>query len=286
MSLVGTQYFLGNTEVINSFVGDVPVLINPTSGPEYPIPLDNLIMFLDGTQNMDTASGYWYNSYGGNVTASMFGAPNWDSENGVLSISNVQGFFTTPTPGPIDLRYTPEYTVIYGARYSGSVSDKHGRILTSQIHNKFAGPNFGLNNWTLGNYSGSYAGLPDVGPAYLAPDPVNAKFVFPPSGSYDTIWRVFGAVCEFTESGISDIRKQRFFLNGTFITSSLPSSSLYPAGPYGLSINTGSFTDGTTSSSVYENSNCEVSDIIVYNRTLSDAEVQLVSNFLANRIGI
>jgi hypothetical protein len=286
MSEVSTKYFLGNTEIIQSFVGEDPVLFDPFPPPPYPIPLDGLIMFLDGTQNMDTSSGYWYNSYGGNVTASLFGSPTWDSENGVLSISNVQGFFTTPRPGPIDLRFTPEYTVIYGGRYSGSVEDKHGRILTSQIHNPFGGPTFLLNNWTLGNYSGSYAGLPSTGPAYLAPDPVNGKFVFPPSGSYDTNWRVFGAVCEFTESGVSDIRKQRFFLNGEFITASLPSSSLYPAGPWGLSINTGSFTDGATSSPTFENSNCEVSDILVYNRTLSDAEVQLVSQFLADRVSI
>ena len=285
MSLQSTQYFLGNTEIIQSFVGDTPVLFEPFLAPPYPIPLDGLIMFLDGNQNLDTSSGYWYNSYGGNVTASLFGSPTWDSEAGVLSISNVQGFYTIPTPGPIDLRYTPEYTVIYGGRYSGSVSDKHGRILTSQVVPPASNINL-LYNWTLGNYSGSYAGLPSTGPAYLAPDPVNGKFVFPPSGSYDTNWRVFGAVCEFTESGVTDIRKQKFFLNGTFMTASLPSASAYPAGPYGVSINIGSFTDGGTSSPTFENSNCEVSDILIYNRTLSDAEVTIVSNFLANRIGI
>jgi hypothetical protein len=283
MGDIGTQYFLGNEEIINSYVGDTPIIINPFVPPPYPIPLDGLVMFLDGQKNVDTSSGYWYNSYGGNVTASLFGSPTWDSGTGVLSFTHQQGFETKPTPGAIDLTYTPEYTVIYSGRYTGAITDKHGRILVSLSN---TGPTNLLRNWSLGNYSGSYAGLPGVGPAYIAPDPVVGKFVFQPSGSYDTNWRIFAATAEWNDiPGVHDPRTQSLYLNGEFITSSV-TSSVYPAGPYGVGVNTGSYTDGIVGSSVYENSNCEVADILIYNKLLNADEILSASLFLANRVGI
>lgn len=285
MSEVSTQYFLGNTEIINSYVGDVSVLINPTPLAPYDIPLNGLLMFLDGEKNVDTASGYWYNSYGGNVTASLFGAPNWDSSTGVFSFSSQQGLETTPKPGPIDLRYTPTYTVIYTTKYSGSISDKHGRTLVSLVPTGTT-PISLLYNWTMGLYSGSYASLPGVGPAYFAPDPNINRWVFQPSGSYDTNWRVFAASATYTDvPGVQEPRTQNFYINGAYITSST-TSSVYPAGPYGLGVNTGSFCDGTVGAANRENSNCEIKDILVYNRVLSDAEITIVSNFLSDRVGI
>lgn len=286
MSEVGTQYFLGETEVVNSYLGDMSVLVNPFSSFPYPITTNGLIMFLDGTQNVDTASGYWYSSYGsGNVTASLFGSPTWNSSNGVFSFTHQQGLETVPFPGPIDLRYTDEYTVIYTTRYTGTEADKHGRTLVSQVPPGAAFNNL-LYNWTLGMYSGSYAGLPDTGPAYFAPDPNSAHWIFEPSGSYDTNWRVFAASATYTDvPGVQDPRTQNFYLNGAYITSST-TSSVYPAGPYGLGVNTGSFCDGTVGSSTRENSNCEISDILVYNRVLSNDEITEVYAFLANRVGI
>ena len=59
MAEAGTQYFLGNTEVINSFVGNTPVIINPfEKGPLAPLTLEYLVVAGGG-------GGAGYNS-GGN----------------------------------------------------------------------------------------------------------------------------------------------------------------------------------------------------------------------------
>lgn len=284
MSEISTQYFLGETEIINSFVGDVPVLVNPVAKPQYDIPLDGLILFLDGTQNVNTSSGYWYNSYGGNVTASFFGTPTWNSSTGIVSFTHQQGMIVPPSY--INLRFA-DWTVVYGGRYTGNVTDKHGRLLNSLTDT--GNPVLLTYNWAMGMYSGSYfAGNPNVGPAWNFPPGVNESYwVFLPSGSYDTNWRIFGGIVDYTDvPGITDNFSSSFYVNGTMLTSSFMSSSYGGNGPYGLGINTGSYQDGTTGSNTYENSNCEISDILVYNRVLTNDEMIEVSNFLANRVGL
>jgi hypothetical protein len=285
MSTFGTQYFLGNTEIINSFVGDVPVLVNPIIAPPFDgLPLNGLIMFLDGEQNIDTASGYWYNSYGNNITASFFGTPTWDSNNGVVAFTNLQGMIVPPSS--IDLRYT-DYTIVYSGRYTGLVTDKHGRLLNSLTTT--GNPVLLTGNWSMGLYSGSYyGGYPNTGVAWLrAPGTTDNTWIFLPSGSYDTNWRVFAGSVDYTDvvPGAIENFSSSFYLNGTMLTSSFTSSA-FAGGPYGLGINTGSFQDGTIGNSAYENSNCEIADILVYNRVLNSEEILSASLFLQNRVGI
>ena len=76
MSEVGTQYFLGNTEIINSFVGDVQVLINPFEFKP-PLPTQSLFAYYDA-KNINSYPGsgsIWYDISGNNrnlfITASV-----------------------------------------------------------------------------------------------------------------------------------------------------------------------------------------------------------------------
>ena len=280
MATVSTQYFLGDTEIITSYLGNESILFNPLEIGGY-IPTGGLIVYLDGTQNVDTASGYWYNSYGENITASLFGSPTWDSNTGVLSFTHQQGLETIPKPGALQISQS-QFTIIYSGRYIGDATDKHGRILTSLVPD-------GVNrvsidyNWTLGNYSGSYSGSSQTGPGWYAP--AIPQWVSQPSGSYDTNWRVFGGWGNWLNpNNISG----SFYLNGDFVNFETTPISYSPdnIGPYGLGINTGSYTDGVVGGVTLENSNCEVADILVYNRILTDVEIQQTSLFLANRVGI
>lgn len=272
--------FLGDKLVTYGFLGDLPVR-QTVLGNDFPIPLDGLLFFLNGTDY--AGSGDWLSVTGSlPITASLFGTPTYDSNNQVFSFNSASGFLTQ-TEG-LNLS-TSSYSIFYTGRYSGSAEDKHGRLLVSLTPDN--NPQNSSYNWTLGMYSGSYQTpqLPDVGPAYVASNTgLPGDFILAPSGSYDTLWRSFGVTGNYLGLATIDVS---VFVNGNEETSSIyQAAGLTPTGPLGFGINTGSYTTGTNVNPAFENSICEIGDVIVYNRVLTQTEIEFVTNYLNNRVGI
>jgi hypothetical protein len=266
--------FLGNKPVNIATLGNKPATYFNRAESELKIPTNGLLFFLDATTY--PGSGDWLSRTGSlALTASLFGTPTYDTTNKVFSFNSVSGL-TTPIGEP-NLTGS-DYSIFYTGRYSGSISDKHGRILVGGLAGG-EGNQSVSKNWTLGMFSGSYIANANVGPAYLVP---GNNIVFPPSGSYDTSWRCFGAVCDFTAPFDAT---QQLFVNGNELTSSFYNITANK-GPFGLGVNSGSYTTGTSAPPSFENSVCEIGDIVVYNRVLTNDEIQVISSYLEIRVGL
>jgi hypothetical protein len=112
------------------------------------------------------------------------------------------------------------------------------------------------NNWLLGHWGGL------VNPYYAE------GWVYYSSNSADTVWRI-----HMGDWGGSSNNLAATYSNGTVLTNG---STAAAAGPKGLGIN----ISGT------EQSTCEVSEIVVFNRVLSTAERRLVDTYLGQKWGI
>ena len=112
------------------------------------------------------------------------------------------------------------------------------------------------NNWLMGHY-----GSPNT-QSYYAEGWVTA------GGPNDTSWRIYAG----TSDTVSDTYS--FYVNGVIIAS----NSSGVAGPNGISLAAYAGTN--------ERSTCEVSFVLVYNRVLSPAEIQLNFEATRGRIGI
>ena len=112
------------------------------------------------------------------------------------------------------------------------------------------------NNWLLGHWGGL------VNPYYAE------GWVYYSSNSADTVWRI-----HMGDWGGSSNNLAATYSNGTVLTNG---STAAAAGPKGLGIN----ISGT------EQSTCEVSEIVVFNRVLSTAERRLVHTYLGQKWGI
>jgi hypothetical protein len=270
--------FLGDKLVTLGYLGDIP-LSDVNLGDNYFIPSNGMLFFLDGTSYV--GSGDWYSVKGSvPVTASLFGSPTYDTNAKTFNFSQVQGFQTQT--GSLNLTQQ-SHTIIYSGKFSGSQSVKHGRMLTSLVGSDIPGRNPINNkyNWHIGSFSGSYAGLPGIGPAYFTP----ATFVFEPSGSYDENWRVYACTLQMLPGPTNG--ELNFYVNGNNLASINKTQTFYNSlGPFGFGLNTGSYTDGVNAGANFENSACEIGDIVVYNRVLTNEELQIVSAYLENRVGI
>jgi hypothetical protein len=271
MSEVSTKYFLGNTEIIQSFVGDVPVLINPFK--VFPYPTQDLLFYLSGEDY--NGSGNWFSVNGSKpITGSFFGAPTYNSSVGTFSFTEVDGMICEPfnvinMSGEFYDGKKTVGTVFLVGRFTGSINAKHGRMLVGQTH---GAPNTSLTrNWFLGTYSSSQA----FNEVYHNP---GDGFVYGPTGSYDTNWRVYTATFD------EDTNTSKYYLNGIFVTSSFVTGLNSPLGFAGLGVNTGSFMNGTGGGG--ENSNSEIAEIMVYNAVLSDDNISEIASYLGQRFGI
>ena len=232
MAQLGTQYFLGNTEIINSFVGDVPILVNPIDIPP-PYPLTDLLFYLSGENYSGT--GDWLSENGTKaITGSFFGTPTYVSNSGSFQFTEFDGFVCEPyniidMSGEFYDGNITKGTVFLVGRFVGDGSGKYGRMLVGQTHGT-ATTNT-TRNWFLGTYSSSQA----YTEVYHNP---GDGFVYGPTGSFDNNWRVYTATFQ------EDTNESKYYLNGVFVTSSIVTGLNQPLGFDGLGVNTGSYMGG------------------------------------------
>jgi hypothetical protein len=236
-----------------------------------PIPLDDLVFWLSGESY--AGSGDWVSVSGSlNVSASLFGNPTYSADTGTFIFTEFDGAVIGDF-SELNYRTNGQFSLVLLARYTGSISDKHGRILVSRVAPGVAVTNSTFN-WLMGAYN-------DNTSCYYS----NAKleFVFAPSGSYDTQFRTYVArnygeqinvITDFTSSA-------DFIVDGVLLGEKKSSGGGF-SGFYGLGINTGSFCGGTAGT--LENSNCEVGDILLYNRKLTIEEADRISTYLTSRL--
>ena len=113
------------------------------------------------------------------------------------------------------------------------------------------------NNWLLGHWGGWVN-------AYYA-----EGWIAYNAGTADTVWRMYMGDWGGASNDVANA-----YSNGTLITNQ--GTSAASAGPKGLGIN----ISGT------EQSTCEVAEIILFNRILSDTERKLVHTYLGQKWGI
>lgn len=278
MGILGTQIYIGDLEVKDSsiFIGDTLSSINPTFTPDA-IPTNGLVFHLDANDYV-SGSTTWLSSAGskpitGSIATNTYMPVVTNNAGKTITLIPSQSINIEPRS---ELDYsTSEYTLFLVARYSGSLgSGKYKRILVSG-----ASPiNSAINNYLLGTYNGATSA------AYTT----TSGFIIN-SGSFDNQWRLYtlsatGSVNTPLNNSTADLK---YYQNGNFITSSAATGSVVAKwGPYGLGINTGSYQDGPTNSGAYENSNCEIGEILLYDRILTDGEVNIVYEVIKNRYGI
>jgi len=246
-----TSYYVGNTNV-SLQVANVP----------YPISTASLVFWLDGKTFVTGTN--WTSTYG-DVIGSMVGATPVKASTangGVVNFTTSSAMIIT---GSNTLNFTSSaYTLFVANRYTGSSTDFHGRLLDSRN-----------NNWLFPTYGGGGGG----GAVEYSSTWYNTTDFIIVSGSiYDTEWRISTAVRDTTNVSAS------FFLNGNFILSA--SNAATVKGFNGLAINRGQSNDGSTNPATGEVTQCDVGDIILYNRVLSNQEILDVTNVLKGRYGI
>jgi len=147
----------------------------------------------------------------------------------------------------IDLRLVP-YTVFVVSRFTGGANN---RVLTCNINATGV-------NWLLGHHGGT------VNDYYAE------GWVYDSATAADTTWRMFMG----DWAKVPDLAS--FYSNGTALATD---SNAANGAPYSLGINI--YTAGAS-----ETSNCEVAEIIIFNKRISDAERKQVHTYLGQKWGI
>jgi hypothetical protein len=257
--------FLGNQSVGAAALGNLPVSQIANLFPFEPaIPTDDLIFWLDAT-TFTTGSSTWQSNFGLAYSGSLTGVTP------VQKLTDNGGAvnFTTSSAmrigGATTLDYQAEdFTLIVINRYSGSASDRHGRLLSSPI-----------NNWLAPTYGGDGGGgSTEYWAAYY-----NASTFIIQSGSiYDTEWRMSSVVRDTTNLSSS------FYVNDSLAATG--ASNATTNGFNTIAINKSAFSDGETNPGTGEVTQGDVGDVILYNRVLNQSEITEVYNALKGRYGI
>lgn len=257
--------YLGNQLVGAAALGNLPVSQIANLFPfEAPIPTNDLIMWLDST-TFTTGSSIWQSNLGLDYSGSFTGqtpVKKLTDNDGVIN-------FTTSSAmrigGTTTLDYQAEdFTIFVATRYSGSSTDRHGRLLDGVS-----------NNWLAPTYGGNGGG---GATEYWAAYYNTSAFVILSGSIYDTEWRISTIVRDTTNTSSS------FYTNGVLAATGATNSTTQ--GFNGLSINNGAFTDGTVSVGTGEVTQGDVGDIIVYNRVMNQSEITQVYNTLKGRYGL
>ena len=257
--------YLGNKLVYGAALGNLPVsnianvfVTTPT------IPTDDLIFWLDGT-SFTTGSPTWNSNYGLPYSGSFTGATLVQKRSDNGGVVN----FTTSSAmrfgGPDSLDYQAEdFTIFVATRYSGSSTDRHGRLLNG-VDNNWLAPTYG---------GGGGGGDTEYWSAYY-----NTSYFIDLSGTvYDTNWRIYSIVRDKTNTSSS------IYINTERISAGTNNATT--EGFDGLSINNGQFNDGTTNPGTGEVTQCDVGDVILYNRVFNQSEITQVYNALKDRYGL
>jgi len=266
MAYLGTQIYLGDSliEAKGLYLGEFEALINPTSSLDT-IPTASLVFWLDGT-NFTTGSSTWISNNGLAFSGSFTGATPVQKRADNGGVVN----FTTSSAmligGDTSLNYSSSnFTLFVATRYSGSSTDRHGRLLDAT-----------LNNWLAPTYGGDpvFAGNTEYSSTYY-----NASTFIIQSGSiYDTEWRISTIVRDIPNLSSS------FYVNGVLAASGANNATTN--GFIGLSINNGIYSNGTTNPGSGEVTQADVGDLILYNSVLDQSQINDVYSVLKQRYGL
>jgi hypothetical protein len=185
-----------------------------------------------------------------------------DDNGGVIN-------FTTSSAmkigGVASLDYKAEdFTIFVATRYSGSETDRHGRLLDGVS-----------NNWLAPTYGGGGgSGDTEKSSAYYN----TSTFIIESGSIYDTQWRISTIVRDKTNTSSS------FYVNGGLAATGANNATTQ--GFNGLAINFGAFTNGTINPGTGEVTQGDVGDILLYNRVMNQSEITQVYNVLKVRYGL
>jgi hypothetical protein len=259
MAEVGTQVYLGGVEIVSNalLLGNDNILINSfdsTPAPPAPpatIPQAGLQFWLDPTTY--TTSGSKWLAKQGNATGSFTGSYIYSGSTFFnMNTASLCNFNTTSS-----LNYgflAQPNTLFVVGRSSGSVDDRHGRLIG------------GNNNWLMGTYGGGPGAGSPLQRAYY-----DGTFVISDT-PYDTLWRVYTAVWQNSSSA-------SFFVNGQWVAESTA------AGQYAFdnfSINNGAYQGAGGA----EATAADYGDIILYDRVLTKAEITEVYDAIKSKYGL
>jgi len=248
MAFIGTNIFLGNNLIGQTFLGNERVVNNPFDVPtSSPIVTDGLIVYM----NSSIAASYpgsgteWYNLVAGKpITASFIGGVTY--KDGYLQTNGTNGYISIPVGSGDTLTAYNIFTAMGATRYADTSGN--GRMMSGQ----------NPRNWLLGHYSNTTLN-------YYPEGVVTGV----PGGPNDTDWRIY------TGTGNTTSGRYDFYVNGV---NSVTSSTAGGAGIYGMEI--GRQYNGT------EYSSGSVAFVMIYNKVLSPAEVTQNYNALKSQVGL
>lgn len=258
------QLFLGKEQIGLAALGNKPVESILQAALIQTIPTANLVFWLSAT-NFTTGSSTWASNFGLPFSGSFVGptpVQKRSDNGGVVNFTTSSVMNIGPSSS---LNYQAQnYTLFVATRYSGSATDRHGRLLSSQN-----------TNWLAPTYGGGGGG----GDGELHSAYYNGSTFIILSGSiYDTEWRISTVVRDIPNLSSS------FYVNGVLAASGSNNGTTNGFG--GLSINDGLFQNGTENPGIEEVTQADVGDILLYNTVLNQSQINVVYNSLKLRYGL
>jgi hypothetical protein len=246
MPFIGTNLFLGNNLIGQTYLGNERVVSNPYNLPETGIVTNGLIAYFDATDaaSYPGSGTSWFNLVAGKpITASLVNGVTYTG--GYLQTNGTNQYISIPVgSGDTSLNLVPS-TVMGATRYADTSGN--GRMMSGQS----------ARNWLLGHYQ-------DTTLNYFAEGTISGI----PGGPNDTNWRIYTGTAS-TSSGYD------FYVNDSLVVGG---STAGASGVFGMEI--GRQYNGT------EYSSGSTAFIMVYNRVLSSAEVTQNYNVLKSKVGL
>jgi len=244
------QLFLGDKLITESYLGDKLIEYNISASVFVPLPsptTTNLDFWFDSSTYSGT--GNWLASVG-NATASLFNVTKIAANGGTLDFKSSSILEVTSSGVQPNYATIPGagFSIIAIAKASGSVAEKHDRLLN------------GIgNNWLFGTYyNGSVNGW------------YNNNFVVNGGGTQDFKYKIYAGV-NYTNASAS------MFVNGARVGGSTAGSQY---GPNGNAIYKGQYiTSGNPASGEYTYT--MFNQLLVYSRALTDAELSVIFNYFS-----
>jgi len=243
------QLFLGDKQIADSYLGDKLTELNYTATTlvSFPIPTASLDFWFDSSTYSGT--GNWLSSFG-NATASLFNVTKIAANGGTLDFQS-SSFMEVTSSG-----VQPNYSTIPGAGFSiiaiakasGSLAEKHDRLINGKNNN------FLFGTYQNGNVIGWY----------------NNNFVFNGGGTQDFKYKIYAGV-NYSNASAS------MFVNGARVGGSTAGGQY---GPNGIGINYGDYiSSGNPASGEYTYT--MFNQLLVYSKALTDAELSQIFTYFS-----
>jgi hypothetical protein len=249
MAFIGTNVFLGNTLIGQSFLGENVISYSPFDVPttaSISIVTDGLILYFNTTQTAcypGSGTDVFNLVAGQAITGSLVNGVTY--KDNYLQFNGTNQYMDVPFTS-LDYRLGAS-TVMGAARYADTSGN--GRIISSV--------NTGFSNWLLGHYADTTLNYYPGGTVQLV------------NGPNDTNWRIYAG------TGDTATDKWSLYVNGAVNTLD---SNGGTSGPYGFSI-------GRNSNST-EWSSGSLAILMVYNRVLTGAEITQNYDALKSTVGL